>query len=383
MADAPYIPWFTSDFLNGVADLEDREIGIYTIILTLMGDQGGPIDDDPRWIARRSGSTTRRVNQCLNRLAELDKIERKNGVIGNRKMLELIRKRAKKSDQTRAAAQAKWDLWKRENTPSLPFVEDPDEQNSQKNRQKKSGKNRVLPEDKTQKNSPVKNDNPQNSDENAVQTHPDSRGRVNPEPESIKQTIDHKLKDSPRAENEIDRSLDGERDLVKLLETVSSTAGFIPRGSTGHVNAIDQIKEWRDAGIDFGSTVIPTIERIVAKSDDPTSSLRRFDKAVRHEHAKTRAAQNLPSGPPPTIPDPITRFDDEDEDHAELRSNMAEKMDKAHYAFTLNRTKLTTLHRDGKRILRIERRSDYPIDESMIQSMIRSPARRMGWSDVW
>lgn len=378
----PYIPFFTSDFLNGVADLEDREIGIYTIVLMLMADQGGPIDDDARWLARRSGSTTRRVNQCLAALERAGKIERRNGLIGNRKMLEVIRNRAGKSEQARQAAHAKWENWRADHRPTLPFMEDIDEQNSEKKRQKKSRKNDEKPREKTQKNSAQNSDIPQNSANSSLRTHADSRGRVNPELESINQTNDSIPEQVARETKSDDRPIDSDRDLIKLLETVSATAGYVPRGTDGYVKAVDQVRAWRDAGIDFTETVLPCIEHIVAHSNDTTSSLTRFDRAVRHRHAQHCAARNLPNRPPAPPVAPITKFDDEDPEHETFRKILLKQFGNT-YAIVFHKVRFETLQDLKVRPLRINQRGTVRPDLDSIRHIVTTLAKKHGWGELW
>lgn len=318
MPNKAYVPWFTDDFLGGIVDLEAEEIGIYTVILTLMASHDAPITDDPQWIARRSGSTTRRVNKVLNRLAGLGKIERKNGLIGNKKMLEVIRKRAGKSKMATKAANAKWAKWREKNEPQLPFVENDNQENGQKNARKTP----TFSPEKTEIKSPVKMEKSQNSAKNPVQTHNSLRAREYTSNISNNQS-NESLK-TPRAKSDAskkddDRMIDSDKDLAQLFETVSATAGYVPRGANGYAEGFELVKQWRDLGINFDTTVIPEIENIVAKSDDPTSSLRRFDRTIRAKHAKKRAQAKLPPNAKAKVLPPIERKDDDHQQVALLR----------------------------------------------------------------
>jgi uncharacterized protein YdaU (DUF1376 family) len=388
MAEAPYIPWFTSDFLNGVADLEASEIGIYTIVLTLMGDQSGPIDDDPRWIARRCGSTTRRVNACLKKLEAGGKITRKNGVIGNRKMLELIRKRVKKSAQTSAAAQQRWENWRSEHKPQLPFSTDPVAPDQAKNSEKKSGKNAKISQEKNEKNTPVKIDDSQNSADQPMQTHLDSRSRANPEPyntnqpTSITSSLSARGTDNPDQSG--DWSIDNDRDLMSLLEKVSEVAGYVPRGARGYGEAIDFVKGWRNDGISFVDTVLPVISGIMAESDEPTNSLRRFDRSIRHRHAKLKAVQDLPEkAKPAPPPEPITSFDDEDERRASLREDLLTEFGPTGYSFYFHKRRFDIVDTPQGDALRTHARNGWapPLDE--IWHRVKPLVKAHGWSDIW
>jgi hypothetical protein len=43
MSEKPWVKWYAGDFLQGVADLEPSEGWVYTVILMLIYDAGGPI----------------------------------------------------------------------------------------------------------------------------------------------------------------------------------------------------------------------------------------------------------------------------------------------------------------------------------------------------
>jgi len=85
--DQRYIKMWTSDFLAGVVDLNADETGCYAILLVLMADRGGPLPDDAQWLARRCNMTTRSFNRTVARLIDLGKIERRNGMLGNQRMM--------------------------------------------------------------------------------------------------------------------------------------------------------------------------------------------------------------------------------------------------------------------------------------------------------
>lgn len=323
MAESPFINWYTSDFLTGVADLTVEQIGVYAVVLTMIADKGAPIDDEPRTIARRCGTTTRACNRVLEQLAEAGKIRRKNGVIGNKRMLQEVGKRDKKSTQAKAAADEKWRRWRDENKPQLPFGENPETASSEPTEPQNSAKpsdadaqmaENPDPDPRTGKKQPVfsqfnsqfkseKNPaEPQNSADPDMRTHPDSRAGVFPEPESMNQTIDQEPSLDARAQDQSDRSFGDDPDFMECFEAVCQAAGYVPTGLSAQIKAMDHVKAWRSAQIDFALVVLPTIRAVIADSSDPTSSLARFDKRIRHEHA--RATGNPVDYRPPKPPDP-------------------------------------------------------------------------------
>lgn len=73
-------PWFKqypSNYLSGVQRLNLEEIGAYSVVLNLIYDRGGYIQDDPRWISRQCGlnCSTRKWNAIRERLLALGKLQ--------------------------------------------------------------------------------------------------------------------------------------------------------------------------------------------------------------------------------------------------------------------------------------------------------------------
>lgn len=325
----PFIHWYTSDFLNACVDLECEVVGAYTIILNLMADKGGPIDDDPRWLARRCNLTTTRMRRIRNHLVESGKLSVRNGMLGNAKMLREIRRRDGKSNQASDAAKARWKKYRAENKPQLPFEENFSSSSPQGREQKPAEKTpKNMPKSaqkKPEKKQAQKSDISQTSANLPTADASRLARAAEPEPEYTLQT-NESLKLSARENSDsVDRSLDMETDLVRLFETVSAEAGWVPRGATGYANGIEQVREWRDTGISFELTVLPAIRSTIAESAEPTGSLKRFDQKIRHEHARSAArkteglAPSLPAEPPA---DPILEFSEEDFDMIALRRDL-------------------------------------------------------------
>jgi uncharacterized protein YdaU (DUF1376 family) len=56
---------YPADFLHSTAALSLEEKGAYSVALDLMYERGGPIPDDPQWIARMCGCSQRKWTQVL------------------------------------------------------------------------------------------------------------------------------------------------------------------------------------------------------------------------------------------------------------------------------------------------------------------------------
>lgn len=97
MSGNPWYPRYPADFIAGTLALTLEEKGAYSIVLDLIYDRGGPIDDDPAWLARVCGCSTRRWKTIRLRLIEFGKITAENGRITNKRAEKQIEKRAKEA----------------------------------------------------------------------------------------------------------------------------------------------------------------------------------------------------------------------------------------------------------------------------------------------
>jgi uncharacterized protein YdaU (DUF1376 family) len=79
-------PWYKrygADFVHGTLGLTLEEKGAYSIVLDLIYDRGGPIPDDPQYIAGICGCSVRRWNAIRNHLVELNKLIVTDGGLTN------------------------------------------------------------------------------------------------------------------------------------------------------------------------------------------------------------------------------------------------------------------------------------------------------------
>lgn len=75
----------------------------------------------------------------------------------------------------------------------------------------------------------------------------------------------------------------------ELADTCARIAGIANVAPAAITKNIDIVNGWIGSGCDPGLDIIPTIQRLTSTSRDTIHSLRYFDKAVRHEHAKRTA----------------------------------------------------------------------------------------------
>ena len=83
MSTRPWYKRYPSDFISGTLHLTLEQKGAYSIILDMIYDRGGPIEDNSQHIARVCGCSTRKWNQIRERLIEADKITVADGRIHN------------------------------------------------------------------------------------------------------------------------------------------------------------------------------------------------------------------------------------------------------------------------------------------------------------
>jgi uncharacterized protein YdaU (DUF1376 family) len=83
MSARPWYRRYGSDFIAGTLGLTLEEKGAYSLILDLIYDHGGPIADDPRYIAGVCGCSVRKWNAIRATLVKAGKIEVGDGTISN------------------------------------------------------------------------------------------------------------------------------------------------------------------------------------------------------------------------------------------------------------------------------------------------------------
>lgn len=396
MADAPWIKWFTSDFLNGVADLEADEIGIYAVMLTLQADRGAPIEDDPKWLARRCGTSTRRFNQVRARLLALGKLEARAGMLGNRRMMTEVTKRDGKSAQARTAALSRWH---REGEPELPL--DDDDQDAQTeppprarthgqtpDRKIKSGKTGGKAQEQNHLISGKSDRKRENSAENVdADACPPVRARRVQKLEDSDSTLPDSESRNREAEAGEPPPPDrlNDADLKDKVDAICEAAGYRPI-SPGQIDrAYRIVQEWIREDLDFDQVVIPTIRAVVADSRDPTRTLGRFSARIRHEQARLKA-QGTVGRSYVAPPSPVLDFDDEDPQMRTIRADILERLGPQSYSLHANHVRLrpeTDVPGYPERApLRVEDRTAAR-HASDLTGTVRPIAMRHGFTEVW
>lgn len=91
-------PWyrrFPDNFIAGTVGLTLEEKGAYSLVLDLMYVRGGPVPDEPRYIAGVCNCSVRKWNAIRARLIELGKIHAADGFLSNDRAEKEIENAAK------------------------------------------------------------------------------------------------------------------------------------------------------------------------------------------------------------------------------------------------------------------------------------------------
>lgn len=124
MKSRPWYRRFPDNFIGGTAELTLEEKGAYSLALDLIYSRGGPIADEPRWIAGVCNCSVRKWKAIRERLLALGKLVAGDGKLWNERALSELEKAHKqaeklaengskggdKSAQTRRAAKENSDL---------------------------------------------------------------------------------------------------------------------------------------------------------------------------------------------------------------------------------------------------------------------------------
>lgn len=104
MSVRPWYKRYPADFIAGTLEMSLEEKGAYSMVLDLIYDRGRPIPDDPQWIARVCGCSTRKWNTIRARLIEMGKINSEDGFITNgRASFELLSGEKERENHAKAA----------------------------------------------------------------------------------------------------------------------------------------------------------------------------------------------------------------------------------------------------------------------------------------
>jgi uncharacterized protein YdaU (DUF1376 family) len=99
MSERPWYRRFPDRFIAGTVSMTLEEKGAYSLVLDLMYVRGGPIPDEPRYIAGVCNCSVRKWNAIRQRLIDLGKIELVDGYLVNRQAEEELEISGKSSEE--------------------------------------------------------------------------------------------------------------------------------------------------------------------------------------------------------------------------------------------------------------------------------------------
>jgi hypothetical protein len=389
-ADAPWTKVFHDEALQGAAaaNLSAEEFGVYWTVLLLIASRGAPIEDDRAWLARRCNISTRRLNQILARLTAIpNKLVVRNGMIGNHKMLGVIKERDKKSDQARRAAHSRW----HGDDAELPLEAPAPAPPPARARTESAGSgslSRLKPEDKSEIIDAKNDRKPQKTAtvDDADACFPRASARVSetqslPNPTHPKDLngVDLIAAGQDGMGDKVIGGLLADADLRQLYEAVAEASGHSPADPTRADRAMRFIEGWRKDGLDFDLVVIPTIRAMVSESREPTRTLGRFDARVRHEHARLKAT-NGSGRRYRAPPEPVMLRPDEPEDVRPFRAALLEVLGPQCYVRLANKIRLDVVPERG--VIRLnDPGPGYLLDE--YRTEVRGCAKAAGFKEVW
>ncbi len=106
MSERPWYRRFPDNFIAGTVGLSLEEKGAYGLVIDLIYVRGGPVPDEPRYIAGVCNCSVRKWNAIRARLINLGKLEMVNGCLMNPRAEEELQIAAR-SAQERAENGAK------------------------------------------------------------------------------------------------------------------------------------------------------------------------------------------------------------------------------------------------------------------------------------
>jgi len=239
MSARPYHKRYHSDALAGFMSLTLEERGAYQTLLDLIYDRGGPIPDNERLLAGYMGVSIRKWRVLLEDLIAKRKILRTQAG-------ELTNLRAQREIENDAKTSRK-------------LAENGS----------KGGRNRA--------------ENRKNANEN----NESDQARLKPG-SSLTNT---RVREDPNGSSTGARAHEAGRGSGLPSQPIADADVVAAAGFAWPLSHADkrQLAAWANDGIDRASTVLPVIRRVAAErrdSNDPPSTLRYFDRAVRAEHAE-------------------------------------------------------------------------------------------------
>jgi uncharacterized protein YdaU (DUF1376 family) len=108
MSQAPFVPFYTSDFLGGTSGMTAATKGVYITLLCLMYEAEAPLPQSWETLARRCGCTLPAFRRAVESLEDDGKIVTTEGGLWSPKCDKHIAQRRERQSSATAAAKTRW-----------------------------------------------------------------------------------------------------------------------------------------------------------------------------------------------------------------------------------------------------------------------------------
>lgn len=121
MSEAPYVPFYTSDFLAGTSGMTAATKGVYITLLCLMYEAEAPLPQSWETLSRRCGCTLPAFRKAIESLSDDAKISLTDAGLWSQKCDKHIAHRRERQSSAKAAAKKRWEKDKQKQ--SKPYAE--------------------------------------------------------------------------------------------------------------------------------------------------------------------------------------------------------------------------------------------------------------------
>lgn len=383
-------PWhkrYHSDALTGYASLTLEQRGAYTTILDMLydsGDQGIP--DLDRRMAGILLVTVGKWQRIRQELIDAGKLQIDGGLITNARYLREL-ERANRISAKRAEAGREGGKAKAIAKQMLENDDAADEGDNGSSAQKTSEKRAKSEQKPSKSDAPAEQVAPAKPAENGETDLANAKllprhTRATPEARSQSLTpssSDSIAEDAQKNDDDDENSIAFPTELLARVNLLARKAGLNVTVPSKLVAAIEMLKSWTDEGMDFGSVVVPTIERVTRENPTETIySLKYFDGAVRKAAAlagDSKAAKPRPPAPPKA---PIALEDGPEEVLGKFRRQLAYSIGEDRYSAKYAAEHVAVRLIDGKFVEMVFRSAAEERVANMDQQAIETTASRLG-----
>ena len=109
MAENPYVPFYTSDFLAGTGGMTSATKGVYITLICLIYEAQGPTPQKYEALARRCGCTLPAFKRALQDLIDDGKIEITDAGLWSEKCAKHLTRRRERQSSASASAKKRWE----------------------------------------------------------------------------------------------------------------------------------------------------------------------------------------------------------------------------------------------------------------------------------